>query len=70
MKNTYCTYCGSVYHPTSHCPKTYNGSANRARLRCAYCGGTDHNADACYRSRHLPGLSLVRCVAVRIELGT
>lgn len=44
-----CTYCGSGFHPTSHCPKTWAGSSARMHLRCTYCGGRDHNYEACAR---------------------
>lgn len=44
-----CTYCGSRGHPTSHCPKTWGGSARSANLRCTYCGGRDHNYEACVK---------------------
>lgn len=44
-----CTYCGSNGHPTSHCPKTWEGSARNVQLRCSYCGGNDHNYEACVK---------------------
>lgn len=47
MGNTYCTYCGSFFHSTKYCPKTFSGQSNRNNLRCGYCGGRDHNTDAC-----------------------
>lgn len=53
-----CGYCGSGLHPTSHCPKTWGGSAHRSRLRCTYCGGRDHNYEGCKRhfgSGRMPG---------------
>ena len=45
-----CTYCGSHRHPTSHCPKTWQGYGNRRALRCSYCGAKDHNRDACNKA--------------------
>jgi hypothetical protein len=58
-----CAYCGSNRHPTTHCPCTSAGQGNRQSLRCSYCGGTDHNYQACTKhcgSGKLPG-------AVRID---
>ncbi len=57
-----CAYCGSVRHPTTHCPKTWSGSAENANLRCSYCGGTDHNYEAC--TKHHGGGKLPGAVRV------
>lgn len=62
MVNVRCSYCGSSFHPVSHCPKTWGGSAKNANLRCTYCGGRDHNYEACIR--HFGGGKLPGAVRV------
>lgn len=42
-----CTYCGSGAHSYANCPKTWGGSARRARMRCTYCGERDHDVKGC-----------------------
>jgi hypothetical protein len=42
-----CTFCGSGKHTIANCPKTWGGSANRARMRCTYCDARDHGIEAC-----------------------
>lgn len=57
-----CTYCGSQNHPTSHCPKTWDGQGARNTLKCSYCGSDKHNYEACpkIRARPTPGGVMVR----------
>lgn len=43
----WCSYCGSNAHEADNCPKTSNGSSNRANMRCSYCGSKKHNVNAC-----------------------
>lgn len=43
----WCSYCGSKAHEYENCPKTWNGSANRAAMWCSYCGSKKHNVRAC-----------------------
>lgn len=42
-----CSFCGSHLHTVENCPKTWGGSANRARMHCSYCGSNKHNVNAC-----------------------
>lgn len=47
-----CSYCGQTQHTIKNCPKTWDGSANRARMHCGYCGAKNHNTRACPKTWH------------------
>ena len=49
-----CSYCGSNKHPTSYCPKTWQGQSKRMQLRCSYCGERNHNYEGCLKIRYFP----------------
>ena len=43
----WCSYCGSEFHNTDHCPSTWQGQGNLLRRRCKYCGSKEHYIDEC-----------------------